>query len=78
MLISGCAFVVKRGGGRLRGQQEEGPFDPRGGRDEGVASHFFAPLDDLPSVAIVAADCADGSISVALSLRIDRPSSSSR
>jgi hypothetical protein len=48
-------------------------------RDEGAIPHFFAPLDDLPSAATVAADCTDGSISsLALSLRIDGPSSSSR
>jgi hypothetical protein len=47
--------------------------------DEGSIPHFFAPLDDLPSAATVATGCTDDLISwLALSFRIDGPSSSSR
>ena len=50
-----------------------------GGRDDGSAHHFLAPLDDLSSAAVGIGGCAgDWIASVALILRIDGPSSSSR
>ena len=65
--------------GRRSGVRGRSLLTHGGGRDDGSGPHFLTPLGGLPSAAVAATGGTAGSVaSLALILRIDGPSSSSR